>query len=144
MDDFNTEEAAKGMFGGIVGVLTASSTTLGLASLGLGAVSFFEALSEFGQGNGASISSDNQEIKFYHEPIDAGIVANMIEFTARVPKDESYDVTVDMRVGIPEKSECDEEPLRDNVKNNQCIEIHIPSNNPSDDYHSFIFASECN
>lgn len=143
-DDFNTVKAANGIFGAVLGMYGVAATTVGLANAFIVPVSLFAALSELGQGNGASISNDNQEIEFWHNPSDAGILANMVEFTALVPEDESFEVTVDMSIGVPEESTCYGEPLRDNVVNNQCIDIHIPSNTESDDYVYYIYASECN
>jgi hypothetical protein len=142
-DDFNSVKAANGIFGAVLGMYGAGLTTIGIASAAVVPVSLFTALSELGQGNGASISDDNREIEFWHDT-GGGIVAHMIEFTALVPEGESFDVTVDMSIGIPEKSTCYEEPLRDNVANKQCINIHIPSNTESDNYDYYIYASECN
>jgi len=144
-DDFNSWDAGNGIFGGIIGAITGGVTTVGLASYAVSGVSFFEALSEFGQGNGATVSRDNKEITFDEEETQAGMKGNLIEFSARVPAGESYEITVENSFGVRDEPPCYSEPLDSNVDSYFCYNIQIPENSSSTDKNdaSRINASVC-
>lgn len=132
-DDFNSWDAGVGVFGGIIGAYTGGATTVGLASYGTSGVSFFEAFSEFGQGNGATVSRDNKQITFYEERHHCGLKGNLIEFSARVPAEESYEITVENSFGVLDEPPCYKEPLNSNVDSDFCYNIKIPENKSSTD-----------
>jgi hypothetical protein len=132
-DDFNSWDAGIGVFGGIIGAYTGGATTVGLASYATSGVSFFEALSEFGQGNGATVSRDNKQITFYEDEPQCGLKGNLIEFSARVPAGESYEITVENDFGVRDEPACYKEPLDSNVDSDICYNIKIPENKSSTD-----------
>jgi hypothetical protein len=127
-DDFDAWAAGLGVFGGVVGVLTAGAGPVGVAALSLSAVSIFDALSQFSQANGANISDDNKHIYFRHSAPDAGVIGHIVEFTVRVPAEQQCYVYVDMSIDVNSESRCYEHPLSENVDEDACFTIDVPSN----------------
>lgn len=146
-DHFNAWQAGVGVLGGITGALTAGTGPLGLAALGVSAVSFLDGLSELGHGNRASISNDNKEIQFWHNTSEAGVIGHVVEFTARVPAGRKYYISVDMGVDVAHTSKCFDHPLSENVEENACFQIVVPSNpeggSPADADPVYAYSSSC-
>ena len=127
-DDFDAWAAGLGGFGGVAGVLTAGTGPLGVAAFSLSAVSILDGLSELSQADGANIDDDNKRIYFNDSAIDSGVIGHITEFKVRVPAEQKCYVSVDMDIDVNSESGCYEHPLSENVDEDTCFTIDVPSN----------------